>query len=76
MTDRPSRWIPLALAVMELLLVAAIMYFWRPKGGTIWWYVRGVPVVLLVYQAGVSLWDTFVTSDEKLNRRFRGDFKN
>jgi len=76
MSGRPPRWIPLLAAVIELSLAAAIIIFWRPQAGTVWWYVRAVPFVLLAYQGCVSLWHVFISSDATLRRRLHGDFKD
>jgi hypothetical protein len=76
MAEKAPRWIPIVWAIIEFSAVGAIIFFWRPKDGTFWWYVRAVPFALLSYMGIQSLWCGFFASNATVQRRVRGDFKD
>lgn len=74
MPDRAPRFVPLTWAGIDIAAAAALLFFWRPETGTLWWFVRGLPVIVLLAMGGQSLWTGLFASDEVVRRRVEGDF--
>ena len=74
MASRPARWIPIVSALGDFAVVVALLIFWQPPAYTLWWFVRGVPVMVFFYMGCMSVWHAFVFSDTRLRRRLRGDY--
>jgi hypothetical protein len=74
MPEKAPRFVPITWGIIDLLVAAAIVFFWRPASGTLLWYVRGVPVVILGAMGLQSMWIGFFASAEVVRRRAMGDF--
>ena len=72
MHEKPARWIPLLSAAIDFAIVAGVLLLWHPQERSFWWYVRAVPFGIFSFHGCRSLWHTFVSSDEQLNRQIHG----